>query len=472
MTLTLTVLRCPDAVPPETRTLRGGEFSIGRGLDNDWVLPDPDRHLSKRHCVLAFRAGNWELADTSTNGSFLNRDAVPVGQGRPRALRDGDRLRLGAYEIEIRIEEDAAFQSSAFGPGAGHPAPPPPHRDPFGADPFKPRMAAPGTNPFDEEPRQRDAEGLFGSGIGRDAVALPPDFDPLAPDFDMPLGAPTQGDHSASVSDAFQPPRPAAGQIPDDWDLSLGPAAPPAQPVAPLPPAASPFGEPPSFTARPVAPLPPVAPPIDPSAAAMPAAGVAAASESLLVAAFLRGAEMEGVDIGDAAAKMEALGGAFRALVSGLRRVLMARAAIKGEFRIEQTMIRARGNNPLKFSTGDDDALSALLGVGRRTDMTPAGAVSDALRDIRLHELATMAAMQSAVRALLARLDPAPLRAAAEGGGIGLPGARKARAWDEFEKLHASVTRALTDDFDSVFGKTFVRAYEEALDAAAKEKEP
>jgi type VI secretion system FHA domain protein len=181
---------------------------------------------------------------------------------------------------------------------------------------------------------------------------------------------------------------------------------------------------------------------------------------------------MEGVDIGDAAAKMEALGGAFRALVSGLRRVLMARAAIKGEFRIEQTMIRARGNNPLKFSTGDDDALSALLGVGRRTDMTPAAAVADALRDIRLHELATMAAMQSAVRALLARLDPAPLRAAAERGGIGLPGARKARAWDEFEKLHASVTRALTDDFDSVFGKTFVQAYEEALDAAAREKAP
>ena len=108
---------------------------------------------------------------------------------------------------------------------------------------------------------------------------------------------------------------------------------------------------------------------------------------------------------------MLALGKAFRNLVAGLRAVLIARAAIKGEFRIEQTMIQARGNNPLKFSADDDDALAALLGTGRRTDMAPHEAVADALRDIRLHELASMAAMQAAVRALLDGFDPAKLRA-------------------------------------------------------------
>ena len=97
---------------------------------------------------------------------------------------------------------------------------------------------------------------------------------------------------------------------------------------------------------------------------------------------------------------MEALGAAFRALVSGLRRALMARAAVKREFRLEQTMLRSQGNNPLKFSADDEDALRALLGAGRRTDMNAADAVADALRDVRLHELATVVAMQSAVRAL------------------------------------------------------------------------
>ncbi len=66
MPLTLSILRCPENVPPESRQVSGGEFSIGRGPGNDWVLPDPDRHLSKRHCVLAFRDGAWQLADTRT----------------------------------------------------------------------------------------------------------------------------------------------------------------------------------------------------------------------------------------------------------------------------------------------------------------------------------------------------------------------------------------------------------------------
>jgi predicted component of type VI protein secretion system len=41
---------------------------------------------------------------------------------------------------------------------------------------------------------------------------------------------------------------------------------------------------------------------------------------------------------------------------------------------------------------------------------------------------------------------------------------KKARAWDAFVRLHKDVTQALSDDFDSVFGKAFARAYEEAID--------
>jgi type VI secretion system FHA domain protein len=162
---------------------------------------------------------------------------------------------------------------------------------------------------------------------------------------------------------------------------------------------------------------------------------------------------------------MSGLGKAFRALVSGLRAVLIARATIKGEFRIEQTMIRARGNNPLKFSANDDDALTALLGVGRRTDMEPAAAIEDSLRDLRLHEVAVMAAMQVAVRTVLDELSPDKIRAGTDQGGMAvLPAQRKARAWDAFEARHSTIVRALVDDFDSVFGKSFARAYERALD--------
>src|SRR5258706_350009 len=30
------MIRCPDNVAPERREVRGGEFSIGRGRDNEW----------------------------------------------------------------------------------------------------------------------------------------------------------------------------------------------------------------------------------------------------------------------------------------------------------------------------------------------------------------------------------------------------------------------------------------------------
>src|ERR1700760_3325659 len=127
MQLTMTVLRCPDAVAPETRNVTGGEFTVGRGPGVDWVLHDPERVLSKRHFAVAFRGGAWQIADTSVNGTYLNRDSDPIGAGDVRSLRDGDRLRVGAYEIEVRLMEEARAGGTAgrFG-------------DPFGLDPFAP----------------------------------------------------------------------------------------------------------------------------------------------------------------------------------------------------------------------------------------------------------------------------------------------------------------------------------------------
>jgi type VI secretion system FHA domain protein len=191
-----------------------------------------------------------------------------------------------------------------------------------------------------------------------------------------------------------------------------------------------------------------------------------------LLAAFLRGAGLPDAAPADPQAAMEALGAAFRVVVSGVRQVLGARASIKSEFRIEQTMIRARGNNPLKFSADDDDALASMLGAGRRTDMPAAEALRDALRDMQLHELASMAAMQAAVRALVAAFDPDKIRAASDQGGISLVAAqRKARAWDAFESQHARTTQSLADDFDSVFGKVFAAAYEQTLQEASARTE-
>ena len=499
MTLTLAMLRCPDSVAPETRTVSGGEFSIGRGPENDWVLADPERGLSKRHCVVGFHGGGWQIADFSTNGTFVNREGEPIGRGQTQELRDGDRLRFGAYEIEVHIDAAAPVQRAAT---TSNPfAQPRPVAAPelFALDPF----AAPsGRTPGGSS----GSDSLFGSepvddpfsGLGAASVSLPPDSDPLAPDpVDREFRGPIQSDHTPAIEDAFSPPA-ARSVLPEDWDREIHPQTTAPQPAparfAPVQsaPAQSAISEPapppmaprtaaaPDALTEPFAIEPAAEPrPMRPASAPTPAAAAGPAPAPPpppagpdLLAAFLRGAGIADARPADPAATMEALGAAFRAVVGGLRQAMIARAAIKGEFRIEQTIIRSRGNNPLKFSADDEDALAALVGTGRHSDMDAVAAVSDALRDIRLHELASVAAMQSAVRALLAEFDPVKLRQTAEHSTLRLmTGQRKAADWDAFEALHGRISQALMDDFDSVFGKAFARAYERAI-AEISAREP
>jgi predicted component of type VI protein secretion system len=77
--------------------------SIGRGADNDWVLPDAKRYVSSRHAMIDYQAGAYYLVDTSRNGVFVNGDDTAVGRGHPQRLFDGDRIRMGEYELAVEI---------------------------------------------------------------------------------------------------------------------------------------------------------------------------------------------------------------------------------------------------------------------------------------------------------------------------------------------------------------------------------
>src|SRR5215471_6371829 len=108
MTLTLTIAKHPELPPGEamSRTFDRCNAVIGRGTDSDWMLPDPERHLSKQHCRIEFRGDRYYLVDTSKNGVFVNDSIEPLRQGNMAELQDGDRLTLGDYELEVRIESE------------------------------------------------------------------------------------------------------------------------------------------------------------------------------------------------------------------------------------------------------------------------------------------------------------------------------------------------------------------------------
>ncbi|SEO31187.1 FHA domain protein [Rhodospirillales bacterium URHD0017] len=431
MTLKLVMIRCPDNVAPERREVRGGEFSIGRGKDNQWVVADPERHLSKKHCQFVYGVGEWEVQDHSTNGTFLNQAGDPIGKGASQKLRNGDRVKFGLYEIEVIIDDEEPARE----------------RDSF-LDAHDPVPSRSDVRPY-QDARLSSSSSMLDAP---NTPILPADFDPLAPNSE-PFSGPTDSDHVPALQSAFRPPGPVA-IIPDDWDVDLPAAAPRPQPARPQQAESAPEEAAPAPAKRERrAAAPPAAPPAE------------AASDSAVVEAFLRGVALSDATLPDPEKTLERIGAALRASVTGLRQTLMARASIKDEFRIEQTMIRPSGNNPLKFSLDDDDALATLLGTGRRGGMPADEAIAEAFEDLRMHELATISAMQEAVRVLLGQFAPEIIEQKAGGGGLQIhPAQKKAKAWEAFGQLHKSVTQALSDDFDSVFGKAFARAYEQAIE--------
>ncbi len=82
---------------------------IGRSESNDWVLRDPERYVSGRHAEVDHRGGTWWLRDTSTNGTFVNDEDEALGPDRPHQLANGDRIRIGEYDIAVEITSSNDF---------------------------------------------------------------------------------------------------------------------------------------------------------------------------------------------------------------------------------------------------------------------------------------------------------------------------------------------------------------------------
>jgi predicted component of type VI protein secretion system len=76
---------------------------IGRQPGCDWVLDDPEGHISKRHCRIEFDSDQYRIIDTSTNGVFLNDSTNRIDLGVATALSDGDLIYIGRYVITAHV---------------------------------------------------------------------------------------------------------------------------------------------------------------------------------------------------------------------------------------------------------------------------------------------------------------------------------------------------------------------------------
>ncbi len=500
MPLTLTITSFQRLSPGQevTRTLERGSISIGRAPSNDWVLQDPERILSSKHCTVHHQDGRYFLTDTSTNGTFLNDSSERITREQTVALHDGDRFILGEYEIAVSIT--TAASTIPVAPQATEEEGPVTDIMPRPVSGAMPDIAIPEITPpvvpsvdiarpsfadlltdTAEETEESGESGEPEDSLGlrpRDtsplgAAITEPSADLLSPDraaFEPPVlvsqigPVPTPKPEPKPITRPELAPTPvpeplpeplpepeavptAEALIPDDWWN----VAPPVSHPAPAPIQPAPVSHP--------APAP-----IQPAPAARPVLDTA------LLYAFCDGAGLPHLH---ATAEqlpelMIRLGAIFRETVQGLMEILLARGDVKGEFRLDRTAIGPIENNPLKTPPGQpplraEEVMTLLLLGQQSAYMAPVQAVREGFTDIKAHQLAVMAGIQAALARLLERFDPENLETRLEHGLLDsiLPLNRKAKYWDLFKAEYASIAREAEDDFNKLFGDAFARAYEE-----------
>jgi len=84
-----------DGVVHRSLELGSRGLTIGRGLQNDLVLEDPDRTISRFHAEVRQEAGGWVLLDlNSQNGTWVESRRVDRVE-----LRAGVPVVIGRYSL-------------------------------------------------------------------------------------------------------------------------------------------------------------------------------------------------------------------------------------------------------------------------------------------------------------------------------------------------------------------------------------
>ncbi len=472
MALTLHILGTgAQADRQKSIVMQGDALTIGRADGNDLVLPDPDREISSNHAVLQTHGSDFVVLDISTNGTFLNAETTPLG-AMPSPLNNGDVLRIGAYELRVEIDvytsdplddlpppvgEEQLLDAAEFAGKGGDVFAEVASLDHDGGDFLDDLLGAAPPNAMNTPTPE----------LVLDGQDLVDEFLDIAPDANLEGGA-SAPNHSAASHDFFAP---GAGEnaIPDDWDDDFlsgdqDPFAPiaPAEETPPVAPVQEPVDLVEETTPPPEpAPVEPVAEPVvkAPNDPVKPDA-----ARIFLQAAGLDDSRIADDELSEIMARS---GEVFRTLIEGARDVLMARTGIKDELNLQKTTISPDGNNPIKFSISGLQAVEAMIKPTVPGYKPAPDAAREAMKDIKAHEVAMMSGMETAIKGLLARFDPDVLaqKLQADGGRRGLLKGKKARYWEVFEQMYGQISQEAAEDYNTLFGKEFSKAYEAQLRA-------
>lgn len=406
MKLRLTLIQCPPSQGSDiARDLGTGRLVIGRGPDCDWILNDPERTLSKIHCMVEFKGGVYIVIDSSTNGVFLNDAPAPIGRGNSAVVGEGDRLRLGGFIMRagFAAEEAPAANDPFLAVLRGSDTPAQTAQaaddDPFALPAFNSGVVPVMPIPDDEDlfgdlPRADDRWSDKQTGGWQPTAASgQPAAQPDAYGRDADWAGAAQRDFSPDSLGTIRvaPEQPAFDQgsgggtgglsIPDDWlddPVDLPPTQ-PAPPVASALPPTPPLATPPQPTADG---LPPEDwaddPLVPPAFGARPAPSAPPAADMGFESGFVSGPPSDPL---------------ARALADVVLSLARRQAALEALLGLDPEDTLTQGASPLLRAADADDALVRLRAL-------PPGEAEALLQSAAADGAAHQSALLAAVREL------------------------------------------------------------------------
>jgi len=407
MTLTLVLEHAPHRQQSQTHAHQGGELAIGRGDDADWQIDDPDKFISRRHCVVSGQEDSFTVTDSSSGGLFIDGASTPLGIGNSADLEHGMRLRMGDFVMRVELDSGVTTNDSA------HHVRKPSTAVGFEDDDF----FSVEKEPIKKEPRPDSLPDPFEKGSDNNSFDLNKAQEDVPPLFD----------------DAF----------------TLEPVSTPSEPK----PAPKPMPK----AVEPDSPQPTIPKPVDTGSPP---------EQSALIAALFDGLGLSDgmIPTTNQADEMRAIGKRFRLLVDGVMHMLRTRAQEKQSVRVAQTIIGAQDVNPLKFLATTDDALEALIKPRGKGYLQPDAAIESAFRDLADHQMRTWAALQTALRKMIDNFDPEAIEREMANTGLLeslLAGGKSAKLWQLYEERYQEIAKVAEERFLGEVGADFRDAYEQ-----------
>lgn len=443
MNVRLILEHAPHRQSVTERTFSGGQMTIGRGDDCDWQLDDPEKYVSRKHCVITEEDGAITLIDASSGGVFVDGGSTALGVGNSVPLEDQMRLRLGDFVIRIEMQDVKVERTpepklhSVFDFDREEETPHPP--------PERPENLPPKFGVKPEHTKRPDpfAENTSPKPIDRDGA-----FDLDLASKKAPWGDPTSDAVESTKSSGggyFDTPEPAKPA--KLTDVSAEELIQRKESTAPSPPIEV-FAEPGNAGSPPVE---------------QPSAKLSSEYQAGL-AALYKGMGLDPTLANDASPEeLEAIGGRFKELVDGVMFLLRTRAEEKVKVRVAQTIISNADVNPLKFMASSDEAILAIIRGRGDSYLSGDKAVIGAFRDLGDHQVRTWQALQTALRRMIDKFDPEEIEREIEDTGLLeklIAGGRSAKMWQTYQEKYREIAQAAEERFLGEVGADFRDAYE------------